>query len=300
MASGIVSVAILSAGQQTISRGLLALTSVLWLFLTAVFVLRLCRDGKGWRADAGRPAALTAVAGTAVLGARLTLGGWSWAGWALLAAATLLLIVLGPVGARMGFVSRSGGSFLLVVAPQSLAVLASLLAGRADRGWAALAALVPFVLGLALYVPIVWRFDARQLRDGAGDHWISGGALAISTLACAQISHGLSVTHSATWLAHPLRVAALVLWALTIAWLPVLVVAEIRWRRIAYDVRRWATVFPLGMYAAMSYSAGTVGRIHGLVVFGRVGAWVALAAWLTVALGWCASRVRGAEDSARS
>lgn len=292
MATGIVSVSMLDAGQKPISRGLLVITAILWLVLTALFILRLRCDAEGWRADAATPAVLTAVAGTAVLGARLTLFGWSWAGWALLGMASALWLGLGSGAARTGFASRAGSTFLLVVAPQSLAVLASLLGARVDRGWAPVVALVPFVVGLVLYPPIAWRFDRRQLKEGAGDQWVSGGALAICTLAGAQISAALALTHTATWLAHPLRDTALALWALSIGWLPVLVLSEIRWRRLFYDVRRWATVFPLGMYAAMSYSAGTVGHVHGLVLSGRAWAWVALAGWLTVALGWCAASLR--------
>lgn len=292
MATGIVSVAMLGASQLAISRVLLALTGLLWLLLVAAFVRRLWREREGWLADAVRPASLTAVAATAVLGARVAQLGWSWTGWVLLATASVLCLALGAAATPEGFRTRTGASFLLVVALQSVAVLAALLADRTESGLTAVAALVPFALGLALYVPVVVRFDYGQLQAGAGDHWISGGSLGITTLACAEISRALSATNTATWLADPLRITALAMWGLTIAWLPLLVIAELRWRRMAYDVRRWATVFPLGMYAAMSDAAGSVGRAHGLVEFGRVWAWVALAAWLSVALGWCTARLR--------
>ncbi len=291
MGTGIVSVAMLSASQVAISRVLLAITGFLWLLLAAGFVRRLWRERERWRADASRPVALTAAAATAVLGSRLTEAGWSWAGWSLLAAASVLCLALGVAAMPGGFKTGTGASFLLVVAPESLAVLAGQLAGQTDSGWLAVAALVPFAVGLALYVPVLTRFDHAELREGGGDHWISGGSLGIMTLASAEISYALSVTDTATWLADPLRIAALVLWGLTIAWLPLLVLAEVRWRRVAYDVRRWATVFPLGMYAAMSDSAGRVGRAHGLVVFGRAWAWVALAGWVAVAVGWCTARL---------
>jgi hypothetical protein len=47
----------------------------------------------------------------------------------------------------------------------------------------------------------------------------------------------------------PLRAVTLVLLAGSLAWLPVLVYAEARWPRARYDVRRWATAFPLGVTA---------------------------------------------------
>jgi hypothetical protein len=40
------------------------------------------------------------------------------------------------------------------------------------------------------------------------------------------------------------------LWVLTMLWLVVLLLADVRWPRLEYDARRWSTVFPLGMYAA--------------------------------------------------
>jgi hypothetical protein len=37
---------------------------------------------------------------------------------------------------------------------------------------------------------VISRFDLRQLLSGLGDHWITGGALAISTLAAGNIASG--------------------------------------------------------------------------------------------------------------
>jgi hypothetical protein len=46
----------------------------------------------------------------------------------------------------------------------------------------------PSGLGLCFYVIVIARFDPRQLGVGHGDHWITGGALAISTLAAGRIT----------------------------------------------------------------------------------------------------------------
>jgi tellurite resistance protein TehA-like permease len=123
------------------------------------------------------------------------------------------------------------------------------------------------------------------LRIAAGDHWIAGGAIAISTLACAAIAQATAVSHTLVGIHEPLRIASFVLWALTVAWLPVLIVAEVRWRRPSCDARRWATVFPLGMYSVMSSATGSVASIHALVEFGNDWAWVALAAWVATTVG---------------
>ncbi len=284
MATGIVSVALRSDGQEALSRALLVLTAAGWALLGALFLKRLFFDRDRWRRDAERHSSLTAVAGTAVLGTRLTLLGWSWAGWALLATATLLCLILIGVLACVRSFPTTGEGFLIVVAPQSLAVLAAVLARHMAIVWPALIALLPFAFGLCAYALVLARFDFLQLRIGVGDHWVSGGAIAISTLACATIAQATAV--SALVAVHEtLRIATLVLWALTIAWLPLLVAAEARWRRPSYEPRRWATVFPLGMYAVMSSATGSVAGVHPLVEFGNDWAWVALAAWVATTVG---------------
>jgi tellurite resistance protein TehA-like permease len=297
MATGIVSIAMLSDGRTALSRALLVITAASWALLGAPFFARLAADRGGWRREAQRPASLTAVAGTAVLGTRLTLAGWTWAGWTLLAIATALYVALIGGVLRRGPFPRTGAGFLVVVAPQSLAVLAASLAGRIEASWPALVGLAPFAIGLVGYVVVLPRFDLAALRSGAGEHWISGGALAISTLACADIARA-ATPHPA--IHDPLRIASLALWALTIVWLPFLFAGELGWRRIAYDVRRWATVFPLGMYSVMSSATGGMAGIRPLVDLGNAWAWVALVAWTATAAGLTRSAVRIAVRSRAS
>ena len=93
--------------------------------------------------------------------------------------------------------------------------------------WLLVIALVPFVLGLAFYVFAIARFDLRQLTAGHGDHWITGGALAISTLAAGKLLAGAKALAILGGGGGVLKDVALVLWVLTMLWLPVLVVAEI-------------------------------------------------------------------------
>ena len=79
-----------------------------------------------------------------------------------------------------------------------------------------------------------------------------------------------------------LKDAALGLWVLTMLWLPVLVVTEIAHPRLRYDVRRWSTVFPVGMYATCSFVVGTTAHAGGITSFARVWVWVAVALWVVV------------------
>ena len=164
-------------------------------------------------------------------------------------------------------------------------MLAASLAARLALSWLAAFALAPFAIGLVSYPVVLARFDYAQLRSGMGDHWVAGGAIAISALPCAAIAQAAMITHTLGAAYGTLRAGSVVLWALAIAWLPILVVAEVRWPRPRYDIRRWATVFPLGMIAVMSVAVGEVSGENWIRAFGEGWAWVALTAWLVVAAG---------------
>jgi hypothetical protein len=134
---------------------------------------------------------------------------------------------------------------------------------------------VPFGLGLGAYVFVMFRFDLR----GWGDHWITGGALAISTLAAGELTAG---ARSLGMLGHghgALEALAVALWVASMLWVPALVLGEALRPRLRYDVRRWSTVLPLGMYAACSMVVGRVARAGAITSFGRAWTWVALAGW---------------------
>ena len=282
MGTGIVSIALTLDGHETLSRILLVIAAVMWVTLAVLVPLRARRDPERFRADIRTPPALTSVAGTDVLGTRLVLLGWTWAGIAALAiAAVIWALLLGPV-LRNWKTPTVGASLLLTVATESLAVLLATLGLVKPADWLLVVALAPFVLGLCFYVFVIARFDLHQLTIGHGDHWITGGALAISTLAAGKIlagAKGLAILGGGGGV---LKDVALGLWALTMLWLPVLVVAEITHPRLHYDVRRWSTVFPIGMYAACSFRVGAAADAGGITTFARLWVWIALAVWTVV------------------
>ena len=94
MGTGIVSIALSLDGSEMLSRILLAVAAVVWVALGVLLVGRAARDRSRFHHEARSPAALTGVAGTAVLGTRLALLGWDWAGVALLAIALVLWAAL--------------------------------------------------------------------------------------------------------------------------------------------------------------------------------------------------------------
>lgn len=285
MGTGIVSVALALDGRETLSRVLLALGGAVWVVLGVLLPARALRDRVRFRADVRSPAAFTAVAGTAVLGTRLTLLGWGWAGAALLCVALPLWAgIVGPV-LRGWQTPTVGASFILTVGTESLALLAAVVAFAYHAGWLLVAALAPFALGLAFYAFVVRRFDRGQLLVGQGDHWVTGGALAISTVTAGRIAIGAAELDPLRGWAGALGDLSLALWAVTMLWLPVLLVAELRRPRLRYGVRRWSTVFPVGMYAACSFVVGDVNAVAGIVRFAQVWVWVAVAVWAAVACG---------------
>ena len=285
MGTGIVSIALTLDGYETLSRILLVIAAVMWVTLAVLVPLRARHDWKRFRAEIRTPPALTSVAGTNVLGTRLALLGWTWAGIAaLLIAAVIWALLLGPV-LRHWKTPTVGASLVLTVSTESLAVLAATLAVVERTDWLLVATLAPFVLGLCFYVFVISRFDMRQVGRGHGDHWITGGALAISTLAAGKLLAGAKALAILGSGGGVLKVVALGLWVLTMLWLPVLLLAELLRPRLSYDVRRWSTVFPFGMYAACSFVVGAAAQAGAITSFARVWVWVALAVWTVVFVG---------------
>lgn len=285
MGTGIVSIGFELVGQTVLSAILFAVDALLWVGLIVVFLRRRFLQRRRWLQEARTPAALTAIAGTAVLGARCALAGADWAAWLLLGIACVAWLRLVPSVLRNWKTPTVGVSFVLTVATESLTVLAALLAVSGHRSWLAVAALAPLLLGLAAYLFVLASVDLRQLATGRGDHWVFGGALAIATLACARTTAALAATSTLTALHSALDDGTLALWAAAALWLPALLASELIWPRLGYDTRRWSTVFPFGMYAVCSIAAGSVTGVSGLASFGRAWIWVALAVWAVVFAG---------------
>lgn len=277
MATGILSVGLDLTGYDLLSLAALAVAAALWCVLAADFTIRLLRDRGRFRAEADTPAALTAVAATAVLGARLAPLGWTTLAAALLALAAALWPGLLVAVVRHWRRRMPGAAFLVCVATQGLAVLAAVLSTAGDHDWLARAALAAFCLGLLLYVQALVRFDFREVSGGAGDHWVAGGALSISALAGSKLTASPVWTG---WVHSALSTVTLVTLGLSLVWYVVLLAAELCHPRARYDIRRWATVFPLGMTATACLSAAGPTGVGLLRPLGEVLLWIAVGAWL--------------------
>ncbi|WP_409470157.1 tellurite resistance/C4-dicarboxylate transporter family protein [Streptomyces sp. HC307] len=288
MATGIVSVALHLTGYEVLSRILLVAACAAWLALAADFVTRLLRQRERWMTEAGTPAVLTAVAATAVLGTRFSALDRQPLAAALLALATLLWPVLFvPVVRHRQRRRMPGAVFLGTVATQGLAVLGATLAKAESAAWLAHAALVLFWLGLVLYGLALARFDLRQVIEGPGDQWVAGGAAAISALAGAKLiaadGPGLYLWNDDN--SGVLRTVTVALLTLGLGWYAVLLVGEVVRPRLRYDVRRWSTVFSMGMTAVAALAVAAAVDVSWLEWPGEVLLWITMAAWLAVAVG---------------
>jgi len=275
MGSGIVSIDLYSDHQPVLSAIMLWFAAGVWLLLAVVLGARLAYQRDRFAREASSPASFTGVAGTAVLGTRLAMQDYHVAAAALLAVSGIgWTLLLWPV-LRHWKTPTAGISFVLSVATQGLAVLGASLAISYRAGWLVSAAVPALVLGLAFYVFTAARFDLRELLTGHGDHWVAGGALAISALAAGKVTEAAGALGQFSEQHQVLTTSTLVLWCLAMVWLFPLVAGEVLRPRLNYDLRRWATVFPLGMYAACSLATGQVTGITGITGFGHVWTWVA-------------------------
>ncbi|MEU9417307.1 tellurite resistance/C4-dicarboxylate transporter family protein [Streptomyces sp. NPDC048272] len=275
MAAGILSIGLELIGHDVLSLAALAIAGALWLVLAADFALRLVADRGRFRSESSTPSALTAVAATTVLGTRLAQSGRQDVAAALLTLAAALWPLLLYHVLRHGRRRMPGAVFLVCVATQGLAVLAATLCVTLHLDWLGRAGLGCFCLGVLLYALALYRFDLHEVTGGAGDHWVAGGALSITALA------GAKLTAAPLWTgaAHTgLRTATLVALGLSLAWYVVLLTAELRRPRPRYDIRRWSTVFPLGMTATACLSAAGPTGVAWLRPLGEVLLWIAVAA----------------------
>jgi tellurite resistance protein TehA-like permease len=253
MGTGIVSLDLHDAG--------LAAPSTLLLVLAAAIDVVLLLSGGLFREIAGVPAVAVVGSGLAARGEPV---------WPFLVAATLLWAWQLP---RLRLPERVGGTDLLpVVATQSVVILAGEVQPQA--GWLEVPAIALLCAGALGYAVLIVRIERRHVAQGPGDHWVAGGAAAITALACATLARNGD--------GDALAVASVAAWVAAILWLPFLVAGELRHPRLGALGRRWATVFPLGMYAAMSFAVARVADLPAAHTFALGWTAVATVVWAVV------------------
>jgi len=323
MATGIVSIAASLLGFGVLGRALFLANVLSYVAVSLLTLARSARNLESTLADLVSPdravGSFTAVAATSILGSQFVVFGRSIAvATGLFAVACGLLFSL-TYTVFVGLTVRDtnepidetldGGWFLAVVATQSVAVLAALLAPSypAVLEEFALVALFLYSIGggfyLVLFTLIFYRmtFFAFAPESATPPYWINMGAVAITTLAGALI---LRLGPSWTFIAElrPFLVGfTFFFWATGSWWIPLLVVLGL-WRHTVggialphtptgYHPRYWAIVFPLGMYTASTFRLATATELTILGIVPQYIIYVAFAAWLTVTVGLVRSMI---------
>jgi tellurite resistance protein TehA-like permease len=296
-------------GPVWLSRALLAAASAGLVVLSAALAIRLASYRSSVAADIRAPERVfgffTIVAGLDVLGLRLQAAGHPLATAILagLAAVVWFVLTYGVpasllAGERESVLGGVNGTWLLrVVSTQSLSVAASALvpAWPSQSGLLAPAAVGLWSVGLVLYLLLVTLILLRWLTVAISPatlgpaYWILMGATAITVLAGARIlglPATLPVTRATAGFVEGFSFA---LWAFGTWWIPLLILLGL-WRHVRrrwplrYEPALWSAVFPLGMYSVATLSFGQVARLDFMEPLGRFMLWVAVAAWVVVAV----------------
>ncbi len=313
MATGIVSLAAHLLGWTVLAAGLfwlnLAAYAVLWV-LTLLRAVLYPRRFFGDMIDHLRgPGFFTTVAATGVLGSQvLVLHGDRNSAMVLWIAAVVLWVLL-MYTILTGLTVKeekptlrdgiSGAWLLAVVATQSIAVLAALLAphlGAPYRLELNFLALSMWLWGGMLYIwmmsLIFYRYTFFPLAPGdlAPPYWINMGAMAISTLAGSLLIVNVNDAPFLQSLLPFIKGFTVFYWATGTWWIPMLLILGV-WRHLVrrfplrYDPLYWGAVFPLGMYAACTHELVLAMHFDFLIWLPQLFFWIALAAWTLAFVG---------------
>ncbi len=313
MATGIVSIAAGDFELQVLAAGLFGFNLVAYLVLACLTALRSIRYPRLFFADMTDhrlgPGFFTAVAGSCILGSQcLLMAGSLAAATAFLVLGTALWVGLTYTSFTAFTVKRekppleeglTGAWLIAVVATQSIAVLAALIAGkwpqplRLELNFFALSM---WLWGGMLYIWIIslifyrYTFFGFSPDDLTPPYWINMGAMAISTLAGARLVQNTPDAPFLASLLPFLKGFTVFYWATGTWWIPMLLVLGV-WRHLIrrfplrYDPLYWGAVFPLGMYTVATKQMAAALELPFLSPLPPVIFVVALAAWTLAFIG---------------
>jgi tellurite resistance protein TehA-like permease len=285
MATGIVSLAARDFHLSVLAATLLAINLLAYAVLAFLTVLRAVRYPRLFFGDMTDhrlgPGFFTMVAGSCILGIQLLLMTGSLAaavgflalGIALWIGLTYTIFTAFTVKRNKPPLEQglTGAWLIAVVATQSVAVLAALLA----RDWPQpyrlelnFFALSMWLWGGMFYIWIIslifyrYSFFAFSPGDLTPPYWINMGAMAISALAGTRLVENAPDAPFLASLLPFLKGFTVFYWATGTWWIPMLLVLGV-WRHIIqrfplrYDPLYWGAVFPLGMYSVATLHMST-------------------------------------------
>ena len=311
MATGIVSIACDLLGMDFLAFPLFYLNQFCYAVLWLLFLARLFRHFPRVLADLSNHNAgagfFTLVAGTNVLGSQFAIlnadGQTATILWIL--GFILWLVLIYAFFAVMTLKEEkpplekgiNGAWLVAVVSTQSLAVLGALIASRfgAWKDAFFFAVLCFYLLGCMFYLLIIslifYRFmffkvDPQELTP---PYWINMGAVAITTLAGANILLKGDSAFLADFVPF-VKGFTLFFWATGTWWIPLLLIFG-AWRHIykrfplTYHPLYWGLVFPFGMYTVCTFQFAKALELDFLLAIPRYFVYFALAAWIAAFIG---------------
>jgi tellurite resistance protein TehA-like permease len=317
MATGIISFAFDLTGQALLAQGLFGVTALAWVVLVGLSAWRLVKFPKAVKVDLLNIrrvfAFFTLVAATNVLGLLLLRYGflyWAVACWALAFAAWSLLLYLSfsvlVFLTHENSVNVVHGDWLTsIIGTHSLVLLGAGIAPHLGNyaGYMMIEVHMLWGLGLIFYALFVTLFCHRifflsfKPEDTSPLLWVIMGAAAIG--ANAGTSLILADTHMPFLAAMRPFIdgVSMLLWAWATWWIPMLVIFglwkhRVRHFPLRYEAAMWSMVFPLGMYAAVSYRFGLAADFPPLAWISGVMVWVAFSTWGLVMLGLLRTLIR--------
>jgi len=320
MATGIISIAAHLVEMELVAEALFILNCIAYVILWVLTGMRLVRYPRRFLADLrdhlSGPGFFTTVAGTCILGSQFVvlkgeyfIAAILWGFAAVLWIGLTYTIFAGfTVKAKKPKLDRgiSGAWLLAVVATQSIAVLAVLLAvhapqpGRLEMNFLALSMwlwggmLYIWMMSLIFYRYTFFPFSPSDLSP---PYWINMGAMAISALAGSLLILNSPNAPYLQSLLPFIKGFTVFYWATGTWWIPMLVILFI-WRHgyrrfpLTYDSHYWGAVFPLGMYAACTHRMIEAMGFDFLLFLPQVFVYVALTAWMIVFIGLVRNLVR--------